>query len=260
MTALNAITSAVAALDVREATNQKRAQTGVEQMFLQELLKAGGAFSSSDMPGAAQLNDLITETLASVLAESGTLGVAERLLGEAGPARPAPTRESALALAAPRDAGPGFDVTSLVEHAGARVSSAFGHRHDPLTGESRFHHGVDVAAPEGSPVKAALAGRVVFAGARGGYGNVVEIEHEDGRTSRYAHLSAIAVEPGDAIAAGARLGAVGSTGRSTGPHLHFELRNKGLAADPAQALQKYRVGVDVVGESPFGAASPGGQR
>lgn len=124
----------------------------------------------------------------------------------------------------------------LVMPVAGRVGSGYGNRVHPITGEHRLHAGVDIAAPEGTPIVAAADGVVTFAGRRGGYGLLVEVEHADGSTTRYAHQSRIAVSVGDRVTAGARLGDVGSTGMSTGPHLHFELRVDGSPVDPEPHL------------------------
>lgn len=117
-----------------------------------------------------------------------------------------------------------------------RLSSGFGTRTDPVTHAEDFHPGLDIAAPIGAPVVAAAAGRVTHAGPAGTYGNLVTIQHANGTETRYAHMSVVRVERGDAVAAGARLGDVGSTGKSTGPHLHFEVRSDGRAQDPRPFL------------------------
>ena len=121
--------------------------------------------------------------------------------------------------------------------AGQQVSSSFGYRTDPLLGTKAFHSGMDFRAPSGLAVKASAAGTVIHAGPSGGYGNMVEIKHASGWVSRYAHLSQIKVHEGDSVEAGATVGAVGSTGRSTGPHLHFEVRKNDTAHDPAPFLR-----------------------
>ena len=113
-----------------------------------------------------------------------------------------------------------------------RVSSEFGQRIHPIRKFSRFHQGVDLAAPRNSHVRAILAGRVVFAGTHAGYGKLVTIEHDKGYASLYAHLSEVKVHVGQNIAAGTLIGRVGSTGLATGPHLHFEWRHLGVAQDP----------------------------
>lgn len=105
-----------------------------------------------------------------------------------------------------------------------RLSSSFGTRTDPIDGGKRNHRGVDWAAPTGTPVRAASAGTVVFSGPRGGYGNTVVVEHAGGVQTLYAHLSKIDVQQGQQLHAGVEIGKVGQTGRATGPHLHFEVR------------------------------------
>jgi septal ring factor EnvC (AmiA/AmiB activator) len=117
-----------------------------------------------------------------------------------------------------------------------RVSSGFGMRRHPVHGDVRMHHGLDLAAPTGTPVVAAEPGRVAMAGSRGGYGLVVDIDHGDGVLTRYAHLNTIEVRQGERLAGGQRLGTVGATGTVTGPHLHFEVRLQGRSIDPAQWL------------------------
>ena len=102
----------------------------------------------------------------------------------------------------------------------------------PLLGFLRMHKGLDIAAPHGSPVHAAIDGVVQYAGRNGGYGNYIKLGHGGGMTSAYGHLSRIAVRRGECVAAGAGIGAVGSTGRSTGPHLHFEVHVGRRPVDP----------------------------
>jgi murein DD-endopeptidase MepM/ murein hydrolase activator NlpD len=103
-----------------------------------------------------------------------------------------------------------------------RVSSRFGVRRDPIHGNPRMHNGIDYAVPEGTNVRSIQGGRVVFAGNRGGYGKTVEIEHPDGTRTRYAHLKEFSVQQGEEVTAGRNIALSGSTGRSTGPHLHVE--------------------------------------
>ena len=114
------------------------------------------------------------------------------------------------------------------------ITSAFGWRQDPFTGATTFHNGVDLRAAEGDPVVSTGAGRVVFSGTDGGYGTSVIIQHANGLTTRYAHLSAALVSLGQHIEDGQVLGLAGSTGRATGPHLHYEVRVDGKAVDPLQ--------------------------
>lgn len=117
-----------------------------------------------------------------------------------------------------------------------RVSSGFGVRSDPLHGRPAAHRGVDLPGAPGTPVLAAASGVVQVAGRRGGYGELVELGHPDGTTTRYAHLSHILVRPGEAVRQGQVIGRMGSTGRSTGSHLHFEYRIDGTPVDPLRYL------------------------
>lgn len=123
----------------------------------------------------------------------------------------------------------------------APITSRFGWRTHPLTGTRRFHSGIDIGAPSGTPVVATATGTVVSAGWNGGYGKAVVIQHNDTQQTLYGHLSEIAVQPGQQITQGTVLGLVGSTGNSTGPHLHFEERspwdNGWVAVDPTQEIQ-----------------------
>jgi murein DD-endopeptidase MepM/ murein hydrolase activator NlpD len=118
------------------------------------------------------------------------------------------------------------------------VTSKFGGRADPIESDKRFHAGVDLRAATGTPALAAQAGVVTRAGTAGNYGNLVVVDHGNGLQTRYGHLSRIDVKPGDKVAAGQEVGEVGATGRTTGPHLHFEVRQDGHAVDPATALKK----------------------
>lgn len=166
-----------------------------------------------------------------------------RLLALAVPA----VRARAAAGLVPRDPSPHGAVTGgPVRHGAAgrsgavgdrvwpvagRVSSGFGYRIHPIRGGRRLHTGLDVAAPTGTPIRAAAAGVVVAAGARGGYGLAVDIDH-GAVTTRYAHQSRLLVAAGQRVAAGQVIGLVGSTGLSTGPHLHFEVRTAAGPIDP----------------------------
>lgn len=116
------------------------------------------------------------------------------------------------------------------------VRSNFGPRIDPINGRHSFHQGVDLAVPRGTPIAAAGEGEVVFAGRNRGYGNMVVIQHADGRVTRYAHAERLFVKRGDFVSAGQTIAAVGSTGHSTGPHLHFEVFENGAPVNPLRAL------------------------
>lgn len=117
------------------------------------------------------------------------------------------------------------------------ISSGFGYRHDPFTGEAAMHRGLDFRGPIGAPIYAAAAGQVSFVGQKAGYGLTVEITHGNGLLTRYAHMSRFAARPGQTVRPGDVIGAIGSTGRSTGPHLHFEVRLHDVAVNPRKFLE-----------------------
>lgn len=116
----------------------------------------------------------------------------------------------------------------------ASVTSRFGMRSHPVLGGMRFHAGMDLAAPTGSPVYSTSPGAVTAAGWCGGYGYCVALDHGKGYQTLYGHLSGIDVSPGQVVPAGSLIGRVGSTGRSTGPHLHYEVRKDGRPLDPGR--------------------------
>lgn len=116
------------------------------------------------------------------------------------------------------------------------ITSPFGYRRNPFGGGMEFHQGLDIAAPMGTTVTAAASGTVLSAGWYGGYGNYILIDHGGGMATGYGHLSQIFVSAGQQVQKGQAIGAVGSTGMSTGPHLHFEVRIQGKATDPAAYL------------------------
>ena len=117
------------------------------------------------------------------------------------------------------------------------ITSGYGPRIDPFMGRMALHAGLDIREEPGTPVRATAGGKVVSAGWSGGYGNMVEIEHENDLATRYGHLSMITVAEGQYVSPGTILGRVGSTGRSTGPHLHYEVRIDGEAVDPVRFLR-----------------------
>lgn len=120
---------------------------------------------------------------------------------------------------------------------GMEITSPFGWRVHPVTGEYSFHTGVDIAADEGSIIPALFDGTVIWAEERGGYGNCVLLQHENDRYTLYAHCSALNVFPGQQVGAGYTIAYIGSTGRSTGPHLHLEYWVNGEYVDPLTIWQ-----------------------
>jgi murein DD-endopeptidase MepM/ murein hydrolase activator NlpD len=179
----------------------------------------GGAESTlpSHAPSARELADIVDRLARDVDARSDQLGVLEALLVQTS------ARRKFLPTLAP-----------IVQ---SWFSSNFGYRIDPFTGARAFHEGIDFPADIGTPIVAAASGKVVAAGPHPQYGKMVEIDHGNGLVSRYAHTSQVFVQGGDLVVRGQRVAAVGSTGRSTGPHLHFEVRLNGVPQYPARFLQ-----------------------
>lgn len=120
---------------------------------------------------------------------------------------------------------------------GSFIGSGYGWRSDPFTGQSAMHQGLDFAAATGTPILAAASGIVISAGPRSGYGNMVEIDHGNGVRTRYAHASKLLVREGEVVEKSQQIAEVGSTGHSTGPHLHFEVRVHGVAQNPSHFLR-----------------------
>ena len=218
--------------------------------------------------GGDVFREMLDGALADRMAEGGGVGLAamveQQLGGEAGPAATAVLPASARAVRSAYGAGAAPDTWRLpmgapidgssampgavapgeatwqMPVAASRISSGFGKiRIDPTTPTgTRTHKGLDMTAPMGAPVHAARGGQVVRAGSTtGGFGNLVVIDHGGGIRSFYGHLSSIEVKKGDTVEAGALIGGVGSTGRSSGPHLHFEVRQQGKSIDPTSDIR-----------------------
>jgi murein DD-endopeptidase MepM/ murein hydrolase activator NlpD len=137
--------------------------------------------------------------------------------------------------------GPALSFADPLNGAG-RATSGYGARIDPMTGRNAFHAGQDIAAETGTAVGAAAAGEVTVAEFRGPYGNLVEIVHPNSTRTRYGHLSRIDVAEGQTVSEGMRVGAVGSTGRSNGAELHFEVWANDTAIDPKPLIRWVRRG------------------
>lgn len=161
-------------------------------------------------------------------------GVLPVLRPESGAWPSADEQLTAVDSAPPGGAGPEVPLPLA-----SKLTSRFGWRQDPLGGGMRFHLGVDIKAAYGREVPAASGGRVALAGEQDGYGLTVVLEHGGGLSTRYAHLSSLSVGQDDEVDAGAVIGRVGQTGRSTGPHLHFEVREDGRAINPERAAARY---------------------
>lgn len=131
-------------------------------------------------------------------------------------------------------------LAGIPQHAPANIayiSSGFGYRADPFTGGAAFHAGLDFKGPIGAPIYAAAAGTISFVGQQQGYGNTVEIDHGNGLMTRYAHMSGFRARVGQPVEAGQVIGLIGNTGRSTGPHLHFEVRHNDRPVNPRPFLE-----------------------
>lgn len=217
-------------------TTLKDASAQLESFVVKQLLTSSGAFKGSGAAGSGLVNELFAEQLADVIARTSNLNLM-------GGARTHGAQGSDAAIAHPHEAHARGDAP--------HVSSQFGPRADPLTGKPQFHGGVDLPAPAGTPFPAARVGTVIAAGERGGYGLAVEVAHPDGSSTLYAHAQRVSVEVGQHVQAGEALGEIGQTGRSTGPHLHLELRRGGRPVNPEAALKSYRLRADVPhGEKP----------
>jgi murein DD-endopeptidase MepM/ murein hydrolase activator NlpD len=128
-------------------------------------------------------------------------------------------------------------IPQVIPAAASHITSGFGYRTDPFVGSPAFHAGLDFKGPTGAPIYAAAQGKVAVVGRHPGYGNCIEIDHGNGLRTRYAHMSAFSARVGQFVRAGQLIGAVGSTGRSTGPHLHFEVRLHGQPVNPRPFLE-----------------------
>ena len=207
-------------IDVELATQLARAKGMGLQRQLLEALKTPGVISEPARPETTP--GVMTPKTPGVVSAStqteSTPGVISRVAHA-----PVAIAEGALTLLKPV--------------AGA-VTSAFGWRRHPVSGGMKFHQGVDLRAAYGEDVQAAAAGKVVFSGPHGAYGNTVVVQHGDGTRTRYAHLSANLVAEGDTVGAGAIVGRAGNSGRVTGTHLHFEVIGKdGRRIAPTQWIQ-----------------------
>ncbi len=128
-------------------------------------------------------------------------------------------------------------IPTMMPVIGGAYNSNFGWRLDPFNGQHSYHEGIDFAGSLGTPILAAAGGVVVYAEYHAAYGNMVEIDHGNDLITRYAHASKLLVKVGDMVLRGAKIAEMGSTGRSTGTHLHFEVRQRGVSVNPAQFLQ-----------------------
>ena len=229
----DAVATAKEQAELRKACQLFEAQF-LKMIFkeMRKTLPKGGLMHGG--AGEDIFTDLKDEAVSDSLAQSGTVGLAallEAQLSSRGVVRPG------AKMGQPLTGGGESAAGSLQAPLKGRLTSAFGLRTHPLTGEDRPHQGVDLAAPEGTPIAAAAAGQVSFAGEQGDYGNLVVVSHADGSTTYYGHCQEIKVAEGQEVSAGQMLASVGASGLATGPHLHFEVRDsRGEPRDPLPLL------------------------
>lgn len=188
--------------------------------------------------GAAELLERLQKLISSQLVPPEELP--PETIGESGAGGPLPAYSlsaDGLPAAEGTTLAPYFLTASMWSPVSGLVTSRFGWRSHPVSGQEDFHTGVDIAAAQGTPILAALPGVVEQTGYSESYGNFVVLRHSDNLRTTYNHCSEILAREGEQLARGDRIALVGSTGISTGPHLHFEVEVKGLKADPLQALE-----------------------
>jgi len=233
------------------------ARRTLDGAFDHELARALGARGGLGLAG--QIEAQLARQPGTAPAAAAFAGVPVPAVSRAPEIAPAPAPRAPAAVVAARDVAHAVAASARAEaHVGAgparagsaafeapvegRVSSGFGLRSDPVTGAERFHAGVDLAAPRGTPVRVAADGQVIFSGWRGAGGNVVVVRHDDGLTTSYAHAERLLATAGQNVVAGEVIATVGASGRATGPHLHFSARRDGQPIDPTTLLPELGMG------------------
>ena len=217
----------------------KVASQQLEAFFLRQLLAETKPQSGSIDGGFAgdTFKQMLNEAIADKMVAAGGIGMSTVFAKQLGQGDQAVMATPHVPGVRETELGPAIgDAPRLVLPVAGRPTSGYGLRADPIKHAEINHPGFDLAAPTGAPVTAAAGGTVIHAGPAGTYGNLVTIRHDNGYETRYAHLSAITTNPGERVEAGQLIGKVGTTGYSTGPHLHFEVRHDGKTIDPAPLL------------------------
>jgi murein DD-endopeptidase MepM/ murein hydrolase activator NlpD len=228
-----------------DLTKVKTLAAQFESMLLSQMLKqmkdSMAPTDDSEGLGGSVFGDTINNELGMALTKAGGVGLAESLLKGLSRIDEQPGQsevEAAMAavpatanMPTPLSSG-GGNPSSGGNPSGLPVSSDFGWRNDPIHGQQRFHAGLDLKVAYGQEVRAASGGVVKFAGEQAGYGTTVVVDHGDGLETRYAHLSSTEVRAGSVVSAGQPIARSGNSGRSTGAHLHFEVRQDGQPIDP----------------------------
>ncbi len=217
----------------------------MEAMFANELLKAMRAASNSSSEkglGASTYTSMFDMELSKLIAKRG-LGLQDMLMKDIARKAGGSSEDSdETAISGSGENTKDFSETDTNTLQGAlpvqggKISSGFGQRSDPFTGAYRFHHGLDVAAPEGSDIHPLKQGKVVFSGTQTGYGNVVIVDHGDGFVTKYAHNKTNLVQEGETVTSNTVIAKVGNTGKSTGSHTHFEVIYNGADVNPVLVL------------------------
>ncbi|MBI5327351.1 MAG: peptidoglycan DD-metalloendopeptidase family protein [Deltaproteobacteria bacterium] len=240
---------------LKQGNDIKEAASEFESFFIYYMLKSmretvmkSGLFGDDKTEEVYRA--MLDEELSKIIAKSGGIGLREFIVnGVKGHENshphlnPLPEGEETILLPHLQGDGMGGDgvfsyQTDKNFQAPVRgaVSSGYGFRKDPIAGGRRFHYGIDIPAHEGTPVHPSSEGTVIFSGEKQGYGNIVEIRHDNGYVTSYAHNQKNLVKQGDRVKTSDIIAMVGRTGRATGPHLHFEVRIEGFAVNPENIL------------------------
>ncbi len=210
----------------------------MESLFVYEMLKAmretTETFTKGGLGGSTYMS-LFDMEIARTIAEKG-LGIQDMLVRSINKEGTLNKKDLAINEKSTDKGNIGNSSTDLKMPVGGVISSNYGFRVHPIFGDYRFHSGIDISAPEGTEIYPVKGGRVVFSGQKSGYGNVIEIDHGDGFVSLYAHNKVNFVKEGDEVTPDTIIAQVGSSGSSTGPHLHLELRYNGGNINPIKFI------------------------
>ncbi|HEV7558054.1 MAG TPA: peptidoglycan DD-metalloendopeptidase family protein [Kofleriaceae bacterium] len=220
----------------------------LEAFFLRRMLAEARPEGTGGLDGGFAgdtFKQMLDEAIADKMSAAGGVGMAKMFAKQLGGSEETakvanPMPASSMPLPSHELGAESLGAPRLQLPVNGTATSGYGMRNDPVHGISQNHPGFDLAAKTGTPVAAAAGGTITHAGEAGTYGNLVTIRHDNGFETRYAHLSAVTVKVGDKVDAGQQVGNVGTTGYSTGPHLHFELRRDGKPLDPAPLLPLHR--------------------
>lgn len=221
----------------------KEACTEFESLFIYQIVRQmrktivqSGLISGGK--GEEVFTSMMDEELSKQISSKQGLGLKDALIEQLAGKRERRLPNRVAALNYEKNTAAQKSEHPFVLPAAGEISSAYGWRRDPFTGERDFHHGIDIASPSGSEIFATQAGRVVFNGWKKGYGRMVEIEHEDGLTTIYAHNAKNLVDEGEYVNRYQPIALVGNSGKSTGPHVHYEVRENGEPIHPSKLTHR----------------------